>query len=267
MSDSGGSNPHRDEDDVGAEVAATDEPSHAPADRGGPATQASDARSAPPPSNDSSVPDPATQPLRWYFRTNRPLVVASRDVLSSVLLVAVLGLALFAVSGVWPPLVAVESGSMEPNMEQGDLVLVVEQDRFASQLADEHGIVTAANASGTGHRQFGEPGSVIVYRPDGNDGTPIIHRVAFSVDRGENWIAMANPAHLGNVDECSDVASCPAPYDGYITRGDANAQYDQIPPTQSGIVRPGWIKGRAVSRTPYLGCIRLALSEGGTCGA
>jgi len=264
MTDSGGSTPHR--DDVGTDTPRASEPANVSPDREGRPVQARERRPSPDAGRMSSVPDPSDRPILWYLRTERPLVVASRDVLSSVLLVTVLGLALFAVSGVWPPLVAVESGSMEPNMERGDLVLVVEQDRFSSSLADEHGIVTAAAASGTEHEQFGQPGSVIVYRPNGEDGTPIIHRVAFAVEQDDNWVAMADPAHLGPVDECTDVASCPADYDGYITRGDANAQYDQIA-GQSTIVKPSWIRGRAVSRTPYLGCIRLALSEGGVCGA
>jgi signal peptidase len=271
MSDSGGGSPHPDDD---GSVADADEPSRSPSERvdraeqNGGAVGPHDRRPPPRPAHQQTAPDPAEQPLRWYFETDRPLVVASRDVLSSVLLVTMVGLALFAVSGVWPPLVAVESGSMEPNMVQGDLVLVVEDERFASQLADEHGIVTQRDAieQNADHRQFGEPGSVIVFRPDGESGTPIIHRVAFAVEEGDNWVATADPAHLGSVDECSDVGSCPAEYDGYITRGDANAQYDQVA-GQSGVVRPGWVRGRAVSRVPYLGCVRLALSEGGICGA
>ncbi|WP_248517594.1 S26 family signal peptidase [Salinarchaeum laminariae] len=270
MSNSGGGAPTRDED-----VAADDNPGDDSVDD--PSTQPAepareDARVPPrqPPAASGraqSVPDPTSRPLLWYFRSDRPLVIASRDILSSVVIVAILGLALFAVSGVWPPLVAVESGSMQPNMEQGDLVLVVEEDRFASQLADEHGIVTHANASGTEHQQFGRGGSVIVYKPDGDDGTPIIHRAVLWVDQGENWIDRADPTHLGSVDECSDVPqSCPAPHSGYVTRGDANQNYDQID-GQSTVVKPAWIRGRAVTRTPYLGCVRLALSEGGICGA
>ena len=266
MTDSGAPNPHRD-DDVGTEGPRATEPPTDSTD-GDEATRAPNGGPAPRPEATTTAPDPSKRPIRWYLTTDRPLVVASRDVLSSVVLVTIIGVALFAVSGVWPPLVAVESGSMEPNMERGDLVLVVEEDRFTSQLADEHGIVTQrrATALDADHRQFGEPGSVIVYRPDGEDGTPIIHRVAFAVDPGDNWVAMADSAHLGNVDECSDVASCPAQYEGYITRGDANTNYDQVA-GQSTVVKPSWIRGRAVSRTPYLGCIRLALSEGGVCGA
>ncbi|AGN01447.1 peptidase S24/S26A/S26B [Salinarchaeum sp. Harcht-Bsk1] len=265
MSDSGGPDPHRG-DDVSSDAQDADDAASVAPKGDGASAQPPDAGPPPRAGRAATVPDPSERPILWYLKTERPLVVASRDILSSVLLVTILGLALFAVSGVWPPLVAVESGSMEPNMQRGDLVLVVEEDRFSSRLADEHGIVTAAAASGTEHEQFGEPGSVIVYRPNGEGGTPIIHRVAFAVDEGDNWVAMADSAHLGNVDECTDVASCPADYDGYITRGDANAQYDQVA-GQSTVVKPGWIRGRAVSRTPYLGCIRLALSEGGVCGA
>ncbi|GAB3689807.1 S26 family signal peptidase [Salinarchaeum chitinilyticum] len=272
MSDSGGGNPHPDEDvDDSADDSSrppSQQPSEPPSENVTVDGRSSERPPAGPSARSPSVPDPTKRPVVWYLRSERPLVVASRDILSSVLLVSVLGLALFAVSGVWPPLVAVESGSMQPNMEQGDLVLVVEEERFTSQLADEHGIVTRADAIGTDHQQFDGKGSVIVFKPDGTDGTPIIHRAAFYVEQGENWVedADANPAYLGG-EECSDVPeSCPAPHDGYITRGDANANYDQIS-GQSTVVKPAWIRGRAVSRTPYLGCVRLALSEGGICGA
>jgi len=240
----------------------------APVDADDPSPPVDDVRGGPPDrhATEADVPAPTEHPIRWYLRSEHPLVLASRDILTSVLLVAMIGLALFAVSGVWPPLVAIESGSMEPHMSQGDLVVVVEEDRFTSQLADEHGIVTREVGERIDHSQFGGPGSVIVYRPDGEERTPIIHRAAFFVEEGENWVEQADPQYLGNVERCSDVPDqCPAPYEGYVTRGDANAQYDQVG-TQSDLVRPSWIEGRAIARVPYLGCIRLELSAGPGCG-
>lgn len=258
MSDPGGSSPR----DDGADAPSADVPPPSPPD--GDSTEPQQAPT-PEPGQERPVPSATEQPLVWYLRSRRPLVVASRDVISSVLLVLTIGLALFAVSGVWPPLVAVESGSMQPNMARGDLVVVVDEDRFSSQLATEDGVVTAAAAEGTGHASFGEPGSVIVYRPDGDSGTPIIHRAAMYVEEGDRWVSDADPQYLGPVDECTDVPqSCPAPYDGYVTLGDANPQYDQIS-GQSTLVRPEWIQGRAVGQLPYLGCIRLALSDDQPC--
>ena len=39
-------------------------------------------------------------------------------------IVFLVGAVLFAVAGVWPPVVAVESASMQPNLDRGDLVFV-----------------------------------------------------------------------------------------------------------------------------------------------
>jgi len=263
MSDPGGRAPRERDEGDGEAPAADDSATTAP-----PPDDRRPRESPPRPdprARSDDVPPPSERPIAWYLQTSSPMVVASRDVLSSVLLVCLVGLALFAVSGVWPPLVAVESGSMQPNMARGDLVLVVEEDRFASQLATEDGIVTTAAAEETDHRVFGEPGSVIVYRPDGQDGTPIIHRASLYVEEGENWIDRADDRYLGSVEECSEIPrSCPAQYDGYVTRGDANNRYDQVS-GQSALIRPGWIEGRAVGQLPYLGCIRLALSDDEGC--
>lgn len=49
----------------------------------------------------------------------------ARDALSTVAVVVAVGAVLFAVSGVWPPMVAVESGSMQPTLERGDLVVEI----------------------------------------------------------------------------------------------------------------------------------------------
>lgn len=85
-------------------------------------------------SNDVTIADDGY--VRWFLNTNDERVAITRDIVSSVAIVAVIGLLLFTVSGVWPPLVAVESGSMEPNMERGDLIFVVDDDRF---VGDEPG--------------------------------------------------------------------------------------------------------------------------------
>src|SRR6056297_1555314 len=71
-------------------------------------------------SDDVTIEDDGV--VRWFLETDDESVVLVRDVASSVAIVAVVGLLLFAVSGLWPPLVAVESPSMEPNMHTGDLI-------------------------------------------------------------------------------------------------------------------------------------------------
>ena len=180
------------------------------------------------------------------------LLRESLVVVGSVVLVGVL---LAAVSGVWPPLVAVESGSMQPNIDAGDMVFVVSEERFSGANA-QHGVVTARR--GSGYERFGRDGDVIVFEPNGDaDRTPIIHRAMFYVEDGENWYDRADPDALGGADSCRELANCPAPHAGFVTRGDAVGTYDQARPTTTTVVRPRWVVGTAEYRVPELGWLRL----------
>lgn len=182
-----------------------------------------------------------------------------RELFAGLLLAAVLALLLFGISGVWPPMVAVESPSMEPNLYRGDLVLVVEEHRFGSPAAVEGtGVVPSRAGEATGYTSFGSSGDVIVYRPGGPDGrAPIIHRAEFWVNDSENWYDKADPAHVSGED-CEAVPNCPAPHAGFVTKGDNNGRYDQVEGI-SGPVRPSWIRGTAEYKAPYLGRVRLAV--------
>lgn len=97
--------------------------------------------------------------------------------LALLILVGFLG-SLFLYSGLWPPVVVVESISMQHSdtrsafgiIDTGDLVIV----KKASSAED---VVSYLRGLATGHETFGEPGDVIIYAPDGNTGVPpIIHR-------------------------------------------------------------------------------------------
>ena len=179
-----------------------------------------------------------------------------REMLSSVAIVLVLGLILFAISGVWPPMVAVESGSMEPNMQVGDLVLVTEPGRFAPDAAgNDIGVVTHEEGMAADYRTFGSYGSVVIFQPPGRTASPIIHRVMFHVEEGENWHERADDQYHSAAD-CGELRHCPAPHDGFITLGDNNAEYDQA----NGLAAPvkaDWVTGVARLRVPYLGYVRL----------
>ncbi|SFR54629.1 S26 family signal peptidase [Halogeometricum limi] len=186
-----------------------------------------------------------------------PLYV--RDVLQTAAAVVLVGALLFTLTGVWPPMVAVESPSMEPHIDTGDMVVVSDVGRYAGAAADDHGIVTRAEADG--YTRFSAAGDVVVYMPPGRVGSPIIHRAQFHVEEGENWYDEADPDAIGShVDDCEELANCPAPNAGYITKGDNNARYDQVtglaPP-----VDPDWVRAKAQVRVPFLGWIRLALSS------
>jgi signal peptidase len=185
-------------------------------------------------------------------------VVVARDVVVTVLAVLLVGGYLFAISGVWPPMVAIESGSMEPNMDVNDMVFVMDEDRFQPAAAEgDTGIVTAQSGAETGYRQFGNPGDVIIFKPGGNGArTPIIHRAMFWVEEGENWCDRADPDDLGRLNPGNDA--CEADHAGFITKGDANSNYDQASFRRStGPVRSEWIIGTAELRLPKLGWFRL----------
>jgi signal peptidase I len=202
--------------------------------------------------------------IRWFFRSNDGTVVLVRDVLSSVAIVAVVGLLLFGISGIWPPLVAVESGSMEPNMERGDLIFVVADDRFVGDdPAGGTGVVPLEAGEENGHDTFGKPGDVIIFEPNGDEfRTPVIHRAHFWVEEGEDWVeTQADEEYVGGA-SCEQIQTCPASHDGFITKGDANPYYDQYQRgADTDVVSPEWISGKASFRIPWLGYVRLTFDS------
>ncbi|MFP8956534.1 S26 family signal peptidase [Natrialbaceae archaeon A-CW3] len=204
--------------------------------------------------------------VRWFFKTDHGTVVAVRDILSSVALVAFIGLLLFAISGIWPPLVAVESGSMEPNMERGDMIFVVAVDRFVGDdPVDGTGVVTLDTGVENGHEKFGKPGDVIIFRPNGAaHETPVIHRAHFWVEEGDNWVDEQANSEYVNGNSCNQIQACPAPHDGFITKGDANSVYDQTTWSRGAdttVVKPEWTTGKGMFRIPWLGYIRLGFER------
>ena len=207
---------------------------------------------------------PDGDPLTRFMRADSGPLLFVREVLSSALAVALVGLLLFAVAGVWPPMVAVESPSMEPHMHPGDLVFMTQPERFSPSYAyGDTGVVTASIGEEHGYRTFGKYGSVIIYQTPEREArgqSPIIHRAMLHVEEGENWYDRANPEYVSG-DSCAEINFCPAPYAGFITKGDNNARYDQS--SSMGIAPPvksEWIRGVARVRVPYLGWVRLVFS-------
>lgn len=178
------------------------------------------------------------------FREN-PGVKLAEDILISVAIVGGIAVLLYTISGIWPPMVAIESGSMEPGMSEGDIVFIVSPSNFVAEGATEqHGIVTYRQGKEDGYETFGRPGDVIVYKPDGSDlSTAIIHRAMFYVEEGETYETIRGETKV-------------APHDGFVTKGDANRYYDQEQGL-SEVVKPEWVQGKAKYRVPYVGNIRL----------
>ena len=104
-------------------------------------------------------------------------------IIAIVLVVLVIGgLTLYA--GIWPPLVVVESDSMQHSsttsyigvIDTGDLVI----EKTVSGFGD---IKTYLDGVSTGYSTYSEPGDVVIYRPYGSDArTPIIHRALCLVE-------------------------------------------------------------------------------------
>lgn len=203
-------------------------------------------------SEDESDPDG----LRWFLKTDDRVIAYSREVVGDLLVVVVVVLLLFGVSGVWPPLVAAETESMEPQISEGDLLFVMEEQRFSPPFAvRETGIVTYLNGKKHGYRKFGDYGDVIVFQPRGVVRDAVIHRAHFWVNDSENWFDEANESYLSG-DSCEEIPNCPAPHSGFITKGANNELYDQAngvtPP-----VRPSQIHATAEIRIPYLGYVQF----------
>ncbi|WP_440005850.1 S26 family signal peptidase [Halomicrococcus sp. SG-WS-1] len=160
-------------------------------------------------------------------------------------------LVVLATAGVRPPTYAVVSGSMAPNVEVGDAVVVVDEE-YTRPRGSRDGVVTVRAGRGTGYRSLGGYGDVILFAPDGRaDGLPVVHRARFWVEEGENWYDEARPAFVA-ADDCRELRNCPAPHAGFVTKGDANGHYDQATGL-SEPVRPRWVRGVVVARVPEAG--------------
>ncbi|MCS7144313.1 MAG: S26 family signal peptidase [Archaeoglobaceae archaeon] len=172
-----------------------------------------------------------------------------KDLVSTVTIVAVIILGGIALTGSWPFMVAVESGSMEPNLMPGDVVILMHPSRV--------GLTTWEEGKEIGYMSFGNYGDVIVYYPNGY-GKAIIHRAIAYVNASEN-IPVLSKGTLSPTDEVAGVS-------GYITQGDANRIPDQLAVIRSPSggekilpVQENWVVGVAKFRIPLVGYLRLLI--------
>ncbi len=168
-----------------------------------------------------------------------------KSIAEAILIVGVIMVATYALTGTWHVGYAVESGSMVPHMQIGDLIFVMSPHRT--------NIVTYEEGIKRGYKSFNNYGDVIIYKPNGlSSVTPIIHRAMYWVNRSEEM-----------------PGGRPAPHEGYITKGDNNTCYDQqclgvevngrlyrVEP-----VKPEWVIAVAKVRVPYLGYPSLILRK------
>ena len=189
--------------------------------------------------------------LFTQFRTSDHWAVSlARDLLWVVAVVGAIALTLFLICGTWPAVVTIESGSMVPNMNIGDLVVVVQKDRYGELMTWEEG--KAANVP-----KFNSYGDVIIYKPNGNTAVhPIIHRA----------VAYANTSTpLTEIRGNQLRSNYTAPSDGYITWGDHNRNPDQFEIYDKigtpAPVKDEWIVGKALFTVPLVGYLPLHIWE------
>lgn len=213
---------------------------------------------------------------------------AAKDVgiaVGSVLLVFLLT---FAYSGNWPPMVVIESGSMEHDnhtnyeepgyahlgiIDTGDLVIVKE--------AGKSDIVTYLEGKKTGYEKYGDYGDVIVYYKNGikehqgSKVTPVIHRAMAWVDvldNGSYYIPEIDTYYENKI--VLDEIGLPIGHgisptnSGYITKGDSinNRNADQFSHTDVKGARvqpadPDWVIGMARGELPWFGLIKLKVTQ------
>ena len=161
-----------------------------------------------------------------------------KDILFLSSICVMLGI-FYIVFGSFVPIDVVASESMSPHINVGDVVFYTDISRIDNIMTHD------INAS---YQSFGDYGDVILYKPLGQEGaSPYVHRVMYYVKKGDNmWLG-----------------GPPAPYDGYITKGDntiTNQGYDQqLSISYQKPVKKEWVVGIARFRIPYIGYIRLLI--------
>lgn len=217
-----------------------------------------------------------------------------RDVGLALGIVLMLFMVAYFYSGNWPPVVLIESGSMEHSddtstmrtgtIDTGDLVLVKKVDKRSD-------IITYLEGRKSGHTTYGEYGDVIVYHKNGlTTGTPVIHRAMAWVDvtqvLGETrYVVEGYPHEFSastgiNIPDigAEDVGKAGSKYgelkwSGYLTKGDSdgNSAVDQKPalfdiqrkPVQP--VQVDFIIGKARGEIPWMGMLKLCLTDQPGC--
>jgi signal peptidase len=144
-----------------------------------------------------------------FKNSDNKVVSILREFLWVIIVVGAIAALLFAVSGTWPAVVTIESESMVPHMNVGDLVFVVQADRFGPLQSWTEG-------KETGYTKFGDYGDIIIYKPNGGTKAqipvisnipvigdiisqmlgahPIIHRAMVYEKANSTLVAYVNPS-------------------------------------------------------------------------
>jgi signal peptidase len=123
-------------------------------------------------------------------------VLFLRDAAIAFAIVVCILVGMYAYTGLWPPLVVVESNSMQHDddrsyigvIDTGDLVLVKKVDKGGE-------VDTYVDGVASGHRTYGDYGDVIIYKKFGSDSyTPIIHRAIIYLQANSDGQSYSAPS-------------------------------------------------------------------------
>src|SRR5438094_7653018 len=110
----------------------------------------------------------------------------ARDLLVSGIIVVVFLTAVYLYTGVWPPLVVVESSSMQHSDRESFLGVIDTGDMVFQQAAPTRAdVITYLEGRATGYATYGDYGDVIIFRRAGNP-TPVIHRAIMYITLHNN---------------------------------------------------------------------------------
>jgi len=133
------------------------------------------------------------------FNLKKSAIGWSKDILIALVIIIVIIVALFIYTGNWPPLVVVESNSMmhgdqESNVgaiDTGDMVLVKNVDKdyryeIRTYQGEEYrvdlGLTEITTWVEKKEKHYDNWGDVIIFKKDGSEETPVIHRAVVWLD-------------------------------------------------------------------------------------
>src|SRR5437899_6137132 len=109
-----------------------------------------------------------------------------RDLQVAAIIVVVFLAAIYAYAGVWPPLVVVESSSMQHSSQESFLGVIDMGDMvFQSPAPTRADVVTYLQGRASGYSTYGDYGDVIIFRRSSSS-TPVIHRAIIYVTVNTN---------------------------------------------------------------------------------
>ncbi len=188
----------------------------------------------------------------------------AREALLAIGLISLLVVGLWAATGSLPPMVVVESSSMMHDSEgeigaidPGDLVLVMSTNRRTNIVSMAEAM--EENGQWEGWVSHGKPGDVIIYKKNGGNDTPVIHRVI--LEAVANQTLTPTDRELGlcsegswdpiSIDADGDAGTCVLTWDapGTTVRNQPNINwtFDEItcPGNPHGLIVQEWDPGHA----------------------